>query len=502
MQERQQHVTAGQQVPTLTRAHRVLIAVVVLGVIVISAIGFAGSYSAVRQLAQEHGFGRFSAIFPIGIDAGICVLLSLDLLLTWLRIPLPLLRQVAWLLTVATIVFNAAASWGDPLGVAMHAAIPLLFVGPIEAGRHAIGRIADITADRHMEGVRRSRWMLSPLPTFKLWRSMKLWEIRSYKDAVRLEQHRLVYEAMLHRDYGDDWRKTAPVDMLLPLRLARYGIPLSETAPEVLLAAGLELGQPGAPSESGRPTDERSERSRQDTGADAMTEATDAPDAEHARPGEWPTDAPAMTDPVADPVADDPVAEVTGHVAMTDPVESPSGAAMTDPAVPIGHEGFPRPTAPLSDWLAEPVTPPQPHSGPATVPAGSATGHDARDRWPEQPMADVSPSPESVTARAPEAPPGEWPASVTDTGAATARVPEQQTQEADADPEKERIVMVAGWVAEAEDAGEKLTGAEVARRLDVSPRTGQRVLTRAKELRDEEQRQQPRPRLRSVGDRS
>ncbi|MGR3939544.1 DUF2637 domain-containing protein, partial [Streptomyces sp. BRA346] len=71
----------------LNRSHRVLIGVVVAGAVVIAAIGFAGSYSAVRDLAEKKGFGAFANVFPIGIDAGICVLLALDLLLTWIRIP-------------------------------------------------------------------------------------------------------------------------------------------------------------------------------------------------------------------------------------------------------------------------------------------------------------------------------------------------------------------------------------------------------------------------------
>ena len=52
-----------------------------------------------RDLAERKGFGDFAPFFPIGIDAGIVVLLALDLLLTWIRIPFPLLRQTAWLLT-------------------------------------------------------------------------------------------------------------------------------------------------------------------------------------------------------------------------------------------------------------------------------------------------------------------------------------------------------------------------------------------------------------------
>ncbi|MBT2368722.1 DUF2637 domain-containing protein [Streptomyces sp. ISL-10] len=224
----------------LTRTHRVLIGVVVAGALIIAAIGFAGSYSAVRDLAEQKGFGDFSLVFPIGIDAGICVLLALDLLLTWMRIPFPLLRQTAWLLTAATIAFNGAAAWPDPLGVGMHAVIPILFVVSVEAARHAVGRIADITADKHMEGVRLTRWLLSPVPTFRLWRRMKLWELRSYEQVIKLEQDRLIYQARLQARFGRAWRRKAPVEALMPLRLAKYGVPLAETAPAGLAAAGIE----------------------------------------------------------------------------------------------------------------------------------------------------------------------------------------------------------------------------------------------------------------------
>ncbi|MFF1593106.1 DUF2637 domain-containing protein [Streptomyces sp. NPDC058286] len=233
-------VTKGNSPVPLTRTHRILIGVVVAGAVVIAGIGFAGSYAAVRSLALQKGFGNFSYVFPIGIDAGICVLLALDLLLTWIRIPFPLLRQTAWLLTAATIAFNGAAAWPDPLGVGMHAVIPILFVVSVEAARHAVGRIADITADKHMEGVRLTRWLLSPLPTFLLWRRMKLWELRSYEAVIKLEQDRLVYQARLHSRFGRAWRRKAPVESLMPLRLARYGVPLAETAPAGLVAAGIE----------------------------------------------------------------------------------------------------------------------------------------------------------------------------------------------------------------------------------------------------------------------
>ncbi|MEU9737454.1 hypothetical protein AB0E07_39290, partial [Streptomyces sp. NPDC048002] len=83
-------------------------------------------------------------------------------------------------------------------------------------------------------------WMLSPVPTFLLWRRMKLWELRSYEQVIKLEQQRLVYQARLCSRFGRSWRRKAPVESLMPLRLARYGVPLAETAPAGLAAAGIE----------------------------------------------------------------------------------------------------------------------------------------------------------------------------------------------------------------------------------------------------------------------
>ena len=244
--------------PVLTTLQRRLVYVVAAGAVTLALIGFVGSYAAVRQLAVRKGFGTFALVFPVGLDAGIVVLLALDLLLTWLRMPFPLLRQTAWLLTAATIAFNGAAAWPDPLGVGMHAVIPVLFVVVVEAGRNAIGRIADITAEKHMDGVRLARWLLSPLPTFLMWRRMKLWEMRSYEQVVQLEQDRLVYLARLQARYGRSWRRKAPVEALLPLRLAKYGRPLApvDVAPvpeqpeafEAAAAEALALAPPVVPA--------------------------------------------------------------------------------------------------------------------------------------------------------------------------------------------------------------------------------------------------------------
>ncbi|GGR73938.1 membrane protein [Streptomyces aureoverticillatus] len=319
----------------LTRTHRILIGVVVFGALVIAGIGFAGSYAAVRELAVKKGFGDFSYFFPVGIDAGICVLLALDLLLTWLRIPFPLLRQTAWLLTAATIAFNSASAWPDPVGVGMHAVIPVLFVVAVEAARHAIGRIADITADKHMDGVRISRWMLSPLPTFLLWRRMKLWELRSYDQVIKLEQERLVYQARLRSRFGRGWRRKAPVESLMPLRLARYGVPLAETAPAGLAAAGIEpaLLPPVPQADLSKPE-------LPQAGAATPVALTKAPAAE-PRPAPAPAPDPHVEEPPP-PEEPQPGAHVSPWFAAPHPPQQYADA-------PVSYD----PEAPYDEWYEE-----------------------------------------------------------------------------------------------------------------------------------------------------
>lgn len=327
--------------PQLTRMHRILIGVVVGGALVIAGIGFAGSYAAVRELALKKGFGNFAYVFPVGIDAGICVLLALDLLLTWIRIPFPLLRQTAWLLTAATIAFNGATAWPDPLGVGMHAVIPILFVVAVEAARHAVGRIADITADKHMEGVRLTRWLLSPLPTFLLWRRMKLWELRSYEQVIKLEQERLVYQARLHSRFGRFWRRKAPVESLMPLRLARYGVPLAQTAPSGLLAAGIEpVLLPPAP------TPELTAGAAATTGAMPVTDARTAP---ATATGPADTTAPVAAD-AANPAAQAPAG----------PAPAPAPAPAAAPGAPAAVQA----SAPAPQPAQQPQVPPQDEQSP------------------------------------------------------------------------------------------------------------------------------------------
>ncbi|EST18018.1 DUF2637 domain-containing protein [Streptomyces roseochromogenus] len=592
--------------------HRVLIGVVVTGALIIAGIGFAGSYAAVRALAIKKGFGNFSYVFPVGIDAGICVLLALDLLLTWIRIPFPLLRQTAWLLTAATIAFNGAAAWPDPLGVGMHAVIPILFVVAVEAARHAIGRIADITADKHMEGVRLTRWLLSPVPTFLLWRRMKLWELRSYDQVIKLEQERLVYQASLRSRYGRAWRRKAPVESLMPLRLARYGVPLAETAPAGLAAAGIDeppiaFTSSRAPVLVSAPT-AALEVGARDGAADvhpvgsATETAAAGPEAEEPNPpvqaaaiqketealGEayrawlsnfqaeptaaqfalWIHDNLGIGTGVGEPLSDEqvqPLLEVLkerygaemppddAETAADGPQEQggdefswedyfhsawvaytqerggqPSGAALaayvyerdgitnaaggpitaedleafvarfqerTFGSVPMNEEADGAKTGPVDQGAARAassyadrssVMPARVEQSAMTPTASAAEAPQPLDLPQQQTVRNLAPSPSASSSAGNEA---------------TARMPEQAAREQDLDPIQQQIAQVAGWLAEAEEAGKKLSGSEVGRRLGVAERTGRRRLAEAEKYLSEQRRQQARAHLRSVTDR-
>ncbi|MFD8690771.1 DUF2637 domain-containing protein [Streptomyces sp. NPDC059651] len=59
-----------------TRGRRVTFTVIGFGSLLIALTGFVGSYTAVRDLAEEKGFGWFVTIFPLGIDVGIIVMCS------------------------------------------------------------------------------------------------------------------------------------------------------------------------------------------------------------------------------------------------------------------------------------------------------------------------------------------------------------------------------------------------------------------------------------------
>jgi hypothetical protein len=210
---------------------RLLMWGLILGGLVISTIGFAASYGALRDLALAKGFGAMSRYVPIGIDVGIVVMYGWDLVLAWRRKPKPMLRWIGHLLTFATIAFNANATgkpfFADLVGAGYHATMPVLFIAMVEAARHLVIRTAQVRLGESSP-VGLHRWLLAPWQTWLLWRRTKLWQMPA-RQVVELEKSRKVYQAWLQHKYGKKkWKRAARAEELLPFTLAAYGLGVEE----------------------------------------------------------------------------------------------------------------------------------------------------------------------------------------------------------------------------------------------------------------------------------
>ncbi|MET9776125.1 DUF2637 domain-containing protein [Streptomyces sp. NPDC006367] len=231
-------------VPPFTGWERVGAVLTSLLGVAVGALGFYASFDGVSLKAETWGFDD-PWVLPVAIDSAIPMFTAANLYLIRMDMALAWVRFVPWALSLITCALNVAA--GNSLWSKIaHGSMALLWVGVSEIAAHIYAvRIGAATGRRRrLDKVRWSRWLLAPWPTFLLWRRMKLWELESYDTVLELEQERLVYQARLRGKFGRAWRRKAPVEALLPLRLVRSGIPLAETAPAGLAAAGLDADGP------------------------------------------------------------------------------------------------------------------------------------------------------------------------------------------------------------------------------------------------------------------
>ncbi|CAL9653153.1 hypothetical protein SUDANB105_06699 [Streptomyces sp. enrichment culture] len=59
-------VGGGRRRVVWTRGRRITFGIIGFGSLLIALTGFVGSYTAVRDLAEEKGFGWLAAVFPLG----------------------------------------------------------------------------------------------------------------------------------------------------------------------------------------------------------------------------------------------------------------------------------------------------------------------------------------------------------------------------------------------------------------------------------------------------
>ncbi|WP_259465242.1 DUF2637 domain-containing protein [Streptomyces sp. TLI_171] len=198
----------------------------------VGAIGFAMSYDTLRHVAQrDWGFSEGLAHwFPVGVDASIVAFLALDLYMIRKGTPWSALRLAAHVMTAATIWFNAAAEGSildNPVRAVAHGVMPALFVVGVEAARRLVIRKAKLEAGTASDGIPPQRWVLSPLKSGRMFRRMRLYDVRSYPEMVRRDQELIAYELWLKRKYGGDLG-AAKEDELLPMKMAPYGYTVAQ----------------------------------------------------------------------------------------------------------------------------------------------------------------------------------------------------------------------------------------------------------------------------------
>lgn len=174
----------------------------------IGVVGFAVSFASVMNAAAPY-LGWACWTLPVLVDLAIFVLSGVSLLLELHEISSRWIRLIPTALAGFTVYLNTATQH-SVFGKAVHAAGPLLWVAVVEIGTHVVRRLVGLTSESRMDKVRAARWLLAPVSTFRLWRRMRLWEITSYRAAVKREHDLTASRALLRQWYGRAWRSKAP----------------------------------------------------------------------------------------------------------------------------------------------------------------------------------------------------------------------------------------------------------------------------------------------------
>ncbi|MEV2262745.1 DUF2637 domain-containing protein [Streptomyces anulatus] len=273
-------------VPPLSGQELVLVVGIVLAAAVVSTLGLLSSYTALETKAATWGWD-WPWLLPVGIDVAIPAFTGANLILIRMGMELRWIRWVPRALTAVTVYLNWQAS-STPGGRLGHAALTLLWVIFSEIASHVYGtRIGAVTGKTRMETVRRSRWILAPIPTARLRRRMILWEITSYQQALTRLQEETYTRAQLKEEFGLLWRWKAPLDKRMALKLGSAPAALADTlTPEdgltVERVEESEHARPDMSALTGEETRGERERPALSSGAHKGERPTDDDDAHRA----------------------------------------------------------------------------------------------------------------------------------------------------------------------------------------------------------------------------
>ena len=207
----------------------------------LATYGGAGSYQTIKKLAEKHGV-PLPELVPAGVDGALLGVIVMDLYFTWLGHPSWILRLSARFFTVGTVVVNGLAAVHDKrnangdmvqvidwTGMVLHVFAPVVLLVMCEAVRKLL---LDLIRDPSEDDDKYEKlglvcWLTRPIPSFKIWKRMRISRIRKYADAEDFEARRRGAVARLRITYGrgflgtgwGGWRsKTPRADIVWGLR--------------------------------------------------------------------------------------------------------------------------------------------------------------------------------------------------------------------------------------------------------------------------------------------
>ena len=239
---------------------------VVIGVMaaLIALGGMTLSFRAVRAEMIPAFTAQWAWLVPIVVDLAVFVFSGVDLVLARLDMTHPLARWTVYGATAGTVWLNYSAG-GDAAGRVAHVLMPSIWVVFVELMRHVVRRQTNLATGSHREPIPAVRWLLSPIPTFLLFRRMALWHVHSYTTALAMERRRLGAVATARALHGPWWRrKVGP--------LMRLQIDLGEAdAASVAAAQTLATERPLNGQPTGQDTADKRPELGQDNGQNPAT---------------------------------------------------------------------------------------------------------------------------------------------------------------------------------------------------------------------------------------
>jgi hypothetical protein len=199
---------------------------VVIGVMaaLIALGGMTLSFRAVRAEMVPAFTAQWAWLVPIVVDLAVFVFSGVDLVLARLDMSHPLARWTVYGATAGTVWLNYSAG-GDAAGRVAHVLMPSIWVVFVELMRHVVRRQTNLATGSHREPIPAVRWLLSPIPTFLLFRRMALWRVNSYTTALSMERRRLGAVATARALHGPWWRRKIGPLMRLQINLGEADAP-------------------------------------------------------------------------------------------------------------------------------------------------------------------------------------------------------------------------------------------------------------------------------------